>query len=251
MAKRIPLSLCLLTSVIFAGFPTQAAITTAPTALPTQVVDQQGIAEISPQIAAEQPSSAQATLTLQDLPPGFTELPPQITAEIASRFDSIRQELGQGNLKPENFFAFVNQQNFQIVLGFTGNIPNQPEQVNFDTSVEQLRQPEVQQRMMSLLQEKLKNFGGIKVTQYQGLPELNNLANVSTGVTLGLEMQGQPLRLDFAAFRRNSVGAFTAVMYPNNGKQPAVELGDVARKLDGQIVKLSADTNHSPLARVR
>ncbi len=240
------MSACLLTSIIFAGVPAQSTTTTALTASPRQPVAQQGLAEIIPQLAAEKPAATEAILRLEDLPTGFTELPPELATEVASRLDGLRQQLGQGNLKPENFFAFVNPQNFQIVLGFTGKLPNQQEQASFDSSLQQLQQPESQQQILNRIQEKLKTFGEIKVTEYSMLPEVNNLANASTGVSLGLEMRGQPLRMDFVAFRRNSVGAFTAVMYPKAGK-PAVAVGDVARKLDGRIVQVSADTYHSPL----
>lgn len=239
------MSLCLLTSVILAGVPAQAAIAQAATAPHTQLIAQSGIAVIVPQIAAEPSASEPATLTLQDLPPGFTTLPPELAAEVASRLESLKQQLGQANLKPEKFFAFVNPQNFQVVLGFTGKFPSESEQASFDTSLQQLQQPEAQQLLLSQLQGKLQGFGGLQVTEYEAIPELNNLANASTGVGFGLEMQGQPLRLDVAAFRRNGVGAFTAVMYAK-GEQPTIEVGDVARKLDEQIVKASAQTNPAP-----
>lgn len=250
MAKKISLSLCLLTSIIFAGVPAQAAMTAAPTAPHTQFIAQQGIAETVYQMAAEQTASKAATLTAEDLPPGFTALPPELAAEIASRLEVLREQLGQGSMKPENFFAFVNQQSFQLVLGFTGNLADEPQKANFDASLAQLKQPEGQQRMLGQLQDKLKTLAGINVTDYRGLPELNNLANASTGVTLALDMQGQPLRLDFAAFRRDTTGAFTAVLYTNGG-QPAVKVDDVARKLDGRIVQLSANANRSTVATVR
>lgn len=250
MAKRLSLTLCLLTGVIFSGMPVKAAITTSPASSNWQPIAQQGIAETFTQMAAEKPTSAQATLTLEDLPPGFTKLPPELAAEFASRLSVLSQQVRQGSLKPENFFAFANPENFQIVLGFTNKFPAQPEQASFDASLQQLQKPEVQQRLLSQLQEQLKNYGEIKVTEYRALPGLNNLADASTGITLALEMQGQPLRLDFAAFRRNKVGAFTAVMYPN-GEQPAIAVGDVAQKLDNRIVQLSADANHSSLAQVR
>jgi hypothetical protein len=249
MAKRISVSFCLLTGVIFTWVPAQAAMTTALTESRTQLLAHPGIAETIVQIATEQSVSTTATLTLEDLPPGFTELPPELATQVASRLDILRQQLGQGNLKPENFFTFVNPQNFQIVLGFTGKLPNKPEQASFDSSLQQLQQAEAQQQMLSQLQEKLKAFGEIKVTDSGTLPGLNDVANASTGLTLGLEMQGQPLRMDLAAFRRNTVGAFTAVMYAKGG-QPAVAVGDVARKLDGRIVQ-SAQTTHSPIATLR
>jgi len=246
MAKTLSLALCLLTSLIIAGVPAQAI---GATEYPTPAIAQQGIGQMLLQIAAEQSVSA-PTLTLDDLPPGFTALPPEIASAIASRLDSLRQQVAQVDLKPENFFAFVNQQNFQVVLGFTGKLPNEQEQANFDASLQKLQQPEAQQQAIALLQEKLKKIRGMKVTEYRPLPEANNLANASTGLALDMEMQGQPLRLDFAAFRRNGTGAFAAVMYAKSGKS-AISVGDVAQKLDNRIVKLSAQANRPPLISVR
>lgn len=234
MAKRTSLSWCLLLAVIVAGVPAQATMTTAPTVSQPPLTAQHGIAKTLLQLAAEPSAPAQATLTLEDLPPGFTELPPELAANIASRLDVLGQQLTTGTMKPENFFAFVNPENFQIVLGFTGKLPNQAQQASFDTSLQQFKQPEVQQRTLSLLQDQLKTFGQVKVTECRAIPELDNLANASTGFAVGLEMRSQPLRLDLAAFRRNGTGAFTGVMYAT-GDRPAVAVGNVARKLDSRI----------------
>jgi hypothetical protein len=245
MAKRISLSLCLLTGVIVAGVPARAAITTAPTVSQPPLTAKQGIVRTVLQMAAEQSTPARATLTVEDLPPGFTELPPELAASIASRLEVLKQQLGQGNMKPENFFAFVNPRTFQIVLGFTGKLPNEAEQASFDASLEKVKQPDAQKQTLSLLQEQLKAFGEIKVTEYRLIPDLNNLANTSTGMTLALEMQGQPLRVDLAAFRRNATGAFTGIMYAQ-GDQPALGVGDLAQKLDRRIEQVSANTIPSP-----
>lgn len=250
MSKRIFLRLCLLSGVFFAGIPAQAVMTTTSHESYRQSIAQLGIVETIPQIAAEDLASAQVALTLEDLPPGFTKLPPELATTVASRLDVLKQQLGQSNMKLENFFAFINPENFQIVLGFTGKLPTQPEQASFDSSLQKIQQPEVQQRMLSQIQEQLKSVAEVKVTEYKALTGLNNLANASTAVTMGLEMQGQPLQMDLAAFRRNAVGAFTGVIYAK-GEQPALAVGDVAQKLDARIVKLSADANPSPLTKIR
>ena len=239
MAKRISLSLCLLAGVIVAGVPAQAAITTAQTLSQPLLTAKYGTVKTIFRMAAEQLAPTPATLTVEDLPPGFTELPPELAATIASRLEILKQELGQGNMKPENFFAFVNPKNFQIVLGFTGKLPNPSEQASFDASLDKAKQPDVQQQTLSVLQQKLKAFGPIKVTEYRLIPDLSNLANASTGMTLAMEMQGQPLRLDLAAFRRNATGALTGVMY-TNGEQPLIGVGNLARKLDQRIEQFSA-----------
>jgi hypothetical protein len=238
MPKKIPLNLCLLFGLLFA-FPAQAA---------TPAIAKLGIADTMLQLAVE-PTPAASTITLKDLPPGFRELPPEISAALSSRLDLLSQQIGQENLKPENFFAFVNPQDFQIVFGFTNKIPSQPQQASFDASMQQLSKPEVQKRMLTQLQERVKLLGEIKVTDYRSLPGLTDIANVSTGITIGLETRGQPLRIDIAAFRRDATGGFTGVMYPLD-KQPTVGVGDVARKLDGRIGQLPAaspnPTTNSP-----
>ena len=238
MPKKIPLNLCLLFGLLFA-FPAQAA---------TPAIAKLGIADTMLQLAVE-PTPAASTITLKDLPPGFRELPPEISAALSSRLDLLSQQIGQGNLKPENFFAFVNPQDFQIVFGFTNKIPSQPQQASFDASMQQLSKPEVQKQMLTQLQERVKLLGEIKVTDYRSLPGLTDIANVSTGITIGLETRGQPLRIDIAAFRRDATGGFTGVMYPLD-KQPTVGVGDVARKLDGRIGQLPAaspnPTTNSP-----
>ncbi len=241
MAKRTSLSLCLFAGILIAGVPTQAAITTAPTVSQPLLTAKHGIVKTVLQIVAERSAPTQATLTLEDLPSGFTELPPEIATILASRLEVIQQQLGQEKMKPENFFAYVNPQNFQVVLGCTGKLPNQSEQASFDASLEKAKQPEVQQKILSLLQEQLKTFGEVKVTDYRLIPGLNNLANASTGMTLTLEMKGQPLRFDLAAFRRNTTGALTGVMYAN-GEKPAVGVGDLAQKLDQRIEQVSGNT---------
>lgn len=243
MAKRKSLSFFLLLGFSLASIPTQATMATTATTWPTQSIAQQRV-ETPANPATEPATSTAATLTLEDLPAGFQKLPPQIAAQMASRLSSLGQKLGQENLKPENFFAFVNPQKFQIVLGFTTKLPEKQAQASFDASIQQLEKPEVQQRMQILLQEQLKTLGGAKVTECKALPGLNNLANASTALTIGIEMQGQPLRMDVAAFRRNSVGAFTGVMYTND-RSPELGVGDVARKLDGRIVKLASANNRS------
>jgi hypothetical protein len=228
-----PLSLCLLTSTLWFG-ASIATIAQAPIPEPAQ--------ETPVQAPTPAPASSNIKLTLEDLPAGFQELPPEVAAAIASNLEILRQQLTQANIKPENFFAFVNQENFQIVLGFTGNMPSEPDRAKFDASLQEMQNPEAQQKMLSLLRERLKGYQGLEVVEYKSLPELNSLGNASSGMSLALKLQQQPVRMDVAAFRRNRVGALTAVIY-TNGKQPLVPVGDVVRKLDGRILQVSPAAN--------
>ena len=235
---------CLLTSAVLTAAPIQAipvAQTPQPSVQPTPV---------TPSPAAGQLAAPVATLTVQDLPPGFKEIPPEIKQQINARLEPFKQVLARENLPVDNFFAFVNQTNFQVVFGFTGTLSNQPQQVKFDTAVQKFQQPEVLKQEMTRLQQKLQSFPAVKLVDYKTLPDLNNkVANTSTGLTLQFDFQRQPVRVDVAGFRRNKTGAFTAVLYPTK-VVPLVAVKDVATKLDSRIIQLSpAASNSGAVAR--
>ncbi|MBD1922335.1 hypothetical protein H6F77_14760 [Microcoleus sp. FACHB-831] len=233
MAKKLSLILGLLAGTLLAASPA----VTSPLVGAPQITAQQ---QVSP--SETPPKTTDATLTLEDLPPGFQELPPEITAQIASQFQTLVQQVSQQSVKPDKFTAFVNPQNFQLIVAFTGKLPDTAGQAQFDASLQQLQQPQVQQQLKTRLQQMLQAYQGIKVVDYQPLTELYSLANASTGLTLAVDMQGQPLRMDAAVFRRNAVGAFTVVTYVN-GNKPTIGVGDVARKLDGKILQSSPSAN--------
>ncbi|HEY9295739.1 MAG TPA: hypothetical protein VIQ31_05090 [Phormidium sp.] len=232
MIHRFSLSLCLLTGAICAGssIPVVFAQTPPPA---TQ------------QLPAATPVPAQtynnAVLTAQDLPPGFKELPPEAAAQIQSQFEMLSTQLAQAGMKPEKYFAFINPDTLQIVVGFTGLIPNQPDQANFDSMLKQMQQPENQQRMINQIRESIKASQGIKIVDYAIVPTVNNIGETASGMTVGIDMQGQILQIDLAAFRRSNVGAFTAIMY-RKGDRPSVNLDAVARQLDTRIVQTPSGT---------
>lgn len=237
MIKRISLSLGLLSGILFTGNPVHADIPLTPVSPASPTV---------PQTISQASTSTNVKLLLEDLPEGFQELPPELTASLASQFRLLTQQFQDANLNPENLFAFVNPESFQIVLGFTSPLSEQ-DWVNFDTNVQQLQQPEIQQLLVSQLKQRLQGMGEINVLEYKPLPQLNNFADTSTGFTLGIDMEGTPLQLDMATFRRGGMIAFTGVMYVN-GQMPLIQVGDVAQKLDSRIVQRSAQSYPASLA---
>jgi hypothetical protein len=195
-----------------------------------------------------QPVALASTLTLQDLPTGFQELPPQIKPLIAAQVDTIKRILGQQNLQLNNSFSFVSQQPLELVLGFSTILPNQPlSLLRFDASLQQLQQP----KTIKKLQEELQAVQpGINVMGYEALPDANNIANASRGITLVIKMANiPPLRMEMVGFRRNQVGAFTAVFYLD-GVKPVIPVKDVAAKLDERILQ-SPTANNSRSSSVR
>jgi hypothetical protein len=231
MKKYSPLVLGLLTITLLATGPVQA-VPVAQTSSPS----------------FEKRTASASTLTLQDLPSGFQELPAQIKSLIAAQLNTIKRVLGQQNLQLDNSFSFVNQQPLEVVLGLNATLPNQPlTLLRFDASLQQLQQPNIAKK----LQEELQAVQpGINVVDYKVLPDLNNIANSSRGITLAIKMKDiPPLRMEIVGFRRNKVGSFTAVFYLD-GTQPVISVKDVATKLDDRILQSSPAAN-SPATSMR
>lgn len=223
MPMRSPMILGLMASLISA--PVQATPVNATPSVPT---------------TSTQPTSA-AALTLQDLPPGFTELPANLKPQFVARLAPVKQLFTRANLPLENFFAFVNPQKLQLVMGFTSDIPNPIQQRLFDASIQRVQQPEFREQLLNQVKLGLQQYTGVQLLDYQILPQLAT-GNPQAGLSFAFDTQfGQPLRVDFGSFRRDSVGAFTAIVYLDKS-QPAVSLKDVATKLDRRILQ-SATVN--------
>ncbi len=234
MSKELLLTISLLFGVILAG---GSPMVTSAANVPQVVAENQAPSSV--------PSSVK--LTVADLPPGFEPLPPEIATMLSSKLGAFRQQLALVNTKPEDLFAYWNPESFQIILGTTSNLTKPQEQAAFDATLQQLQKPEVQQKMIEQLQQQLKVFKevALEVTGYKALPELNKLTNSSTGFAVDMNVQGQPVRMDLAVFRRNQVGAMTAVMYLKD-QPPTVSVGDVAHKLDSRIIKSNPSANLTP-----
>lgn len=232
MKNKFSLSLCVLTSAIWASINIPVVFAQTPEAA-TQ------------QLPATTPVATQsynnAVLTAQDLP-GFKELPPEVAKPIQAQFEILSTQLAKAGMKPEKYFAFIDEKNLQIVVGFTGLISNQSDQANFDLTLKQMQQPEYQQQMIEQIRELIKKNQGLKILDYGIVPGVNNnIADSSSGMSVGVDLQGQLLQLDLAAFRRSNVGAFAAIMY-RKGDRPSVNLDTVARQLDTRIVQTATGT---------
>ncbi|MGI8504713.1 MAG: hypothetical protein ACR2LR_26815 [Hassallia sp.] len=231
MKQQLAFVLSILTSTILPASLSQAA------PLPTQTT----------QPATEQPATKATALTLEDLPAGFQELPPSMKAEIASKIEPFKQLLIKDNFPLDNFFAFVEPQKMEVIFGFTGMLSNQAQQGQFDAALQKARQPEFEQQIKKLAQ-KLPSSQQVKVLKYKSLPDLSNLAQLSTGFSLDATIQEMPVKFDVVSFRRSSVGAMTAVLYLT-GNKPSVSVKDVATKLDGRVLQSSPATKEPSISQ--
>lgn len=214
----------LLTSALFAAAPTQMI-----SAIPLS------------QSSSEQPATSAITLTLKDLPVGFEEIPEEIKPQLNARLEPFKQLLAKENLPVENFFAFVEPQKLEVVMGFTGILSDQTQQRKFDATLQQLQQPEVRRQLVNKIEEQLQQYRGIKLLEQQSLPQLENIGDTSAGVSLAVNLRKQAVRIDMGGFRRGRVGVTTAVVYIDK-TVPVVPVRDVATKLDTLILQSSAST---------
>jgi hypothetical protein len=178
------------------------------------------------------PTSSPTVLTVKDLPPGYKEVPPEFKKLIAAQLEPFYQILTKENLPLNNFFAFIEPQKMEVVMGLTGILLNQAQQAKFDTALKQVQTPEFQQQITKL-GKKLKSAQGVEILGYKELPEFNNLGNASTGLSLDTKIQETPVKFDVVGFRRDRLSAFTAVLYPT-GNQPSVSVKDMVTKLDAR-----------------
>ncbi|MDB9315117.1 hypothetical protein PN462_18525 [Spirulina sp. CS-785/01] len=178
-----------------------------------------------------------ATLTLEDLPDGFQELPPMLETQVKEQFAAISSQFRHGGLEPEELFIFYNPRSLQIVGGFTGEILDTAQ---FDGSIETLSQPAVQEILFAQIQEQLKDVDMVEVTGYRSLPEMEDFADQSFGIQLDAKFDTGfftlPLKTDVASFRRQDTGAFTMVMY-RESSNPELSLRSLSDRLNGKIVQ--------------
>jgi hypothetical protein len=172
------------------------------------------------------PDLSKAVLTQDDFPIGLIEIP---LDELGLSGDDLS---GDG-FKFESFFAFLEASKFQFIMGFTTLLSAELEQGGFDLF---LTHPEV---MIGLV---ATNMGATGISEEEELAGLDDIGDASAGLTMVVDLEGIPMRMDMAVFRRNIVGAIAVVIYAEGGV-PVVPVGDVARKLDARIVEILQPTN--------
>ncbi|HEY9690864.1 MAG TPA: hypothetical protein V6D15_01535 [Oculatellaceae cyanobacterium] len=231
MTKKLPLLLSLLASIVLTGSYSKGAI--------AQPASSAKIFTTPIQLAAtDTQTQPSVKLTVQDLPAGFQPLSPEVATIISTQLEAFKGKLNLANIKTEDVFAFINPDTLQVVVGMTANLPQQTDQARFDASVQDLQKPAVQAQMVAQLKEQLKLMPQVpvQVVDYKTLANMDKLATTSTGLQVGVNIIGQSVNMDLGVFRREKVGALTAVVYMN-GDQPSLSITDAARKLDSKIIQ--------------
>ncbi|OCQ94713.1 hypothetical protein BCD67_04420 [Oscillatoriales cyanobacterium USR001] len=222
MKKQLAISFCLFNLAILNNGATLSAQANSKIILtPIQ----------SPKIAADNTNLSKNILTLQDLPPGFTE------AEVGS----LKNELTQNkDFKPESVFAYQknDDKNFQLILGFTMQIPTQLDQNSFDNY---LRQGDFAKAFLQGLNDR-------QMPQFSSPIPLSlgeNIGEISAGWLTKGQLENITMRVDMAVFRRGNLGAILMTFYLD-GKTPSIEIAEAARKLDRRIIELNPSVQTQP-----
>ncbi|KOP23353.1 hypothetical protein AMR41_26540 [Hapalosiphon sp. MRB220] len=229
LKKQIALILSIFISAVFVAIPVQAVPSVDTRKEPT-----------SPALEKKVPIQT-TTLTLQDLPSGYKEIPPELKEAIVTQLEPFKQLIAKENLPLNNFFAFIDPKKMEVVMGFTGMLANQTQQTQFDAALQQVQKPEFEKEIKKL-QQKLPSDQQVQLLGYKTLPEANKLADNSTGFSLGAKVQDLPVNFDVIGFRRSNFGSFTTIMYLTE-KQPSVSIKEIVTKLDGRFLQLSSTTN--------
>ncbi|AFY80704.1 hypothetical protein [Oscillatoria acuminata] len=176
-------------------------------------------------ILAQAGTLADVTVRLEDLPQGFTAMPP---AELAN----LKEQLSQDGIDVENVFAFVGQEQFQLIMGITTRLETAQQRAEFD---ELLRDPE---KLKSLLAENLEETNAPP----QALNNINNIGDAAAGVSLRVDLDGLFARLEILVLRKNQMGAFVFVLY-RDSQRPLYPIAEVGRLLDRRAQEVQTRRN--------
>lgn len=164
---------------------------------------------------------ANAVLTLEDLPSGFEAI-------SLNEFGLSKEDLSVEGFTVEEIFAFMGNDPFEMIMGFTTLLPTQLDRAGFDLA---LGQPEF------LMDSFVGGMGATDIQEQKELTYLNDIGDASVGFTMVADMGGIPMRMDMVVFRRDMAGAFIFVFYID-GSVPALTVDEVANKLDDRFVEV-------------
>jgi tetratricopeptide (TPR) repeat protein len=167
-------------------------------------------------------SQGELSLTLQDLPLGFVEYPPE--------------ELGLDLLDLSEMvilssFAFVDSENFEMIWGFVSEFPDQESQDAFDAARDDF--PE----MVSL---GLNISLGATDIEASALPGLADLGDASTAATAVIEDEDGSFRVDALLFRQDDLMVSLYILYLD-GEVPVMPLDEIAPILEERLQTFLAD----------
>jgi hypothetical protein len=219
MKKKLVFLVCLLISAGLASALGEESIAIPILSLPNT---------LSADIPTPAAQLSNLVVTLQDLPAGFTEMPPATIQKLV---------MGLQSLKPASVFAYKksDDQQYQLIIGFTKDLTNLIDRTQFDA--------EMGANIWAENFSKGLNSSAGKEVQFTALTALTleeKIGDVSRGWTNKAKIRGVSMNVELAVFRREKIGNYLIMMYLD-GHKPAVTISEVARKLDKRIMELKPD----------
>jgi hypothetical protein len=220
MKKKVVLLVCLLISAGLGGGFCEVSIA-------TKAIDRSKI--LSADIPTPAADLSGLALTLQDLPAGFTEMPPATIKNIVSAIPK--------NCKPASVFSYYKNdgQQFQVVTGFTWQLPNQLDLAKFDAEIREGSFAQQLSQSLNSSSNKEFQFANLTASTLE-----DKIGEVSAGWTTQGKIEGVPLNLELALFRRGKILSFMVIAYLD-GTKPTITISQAARKLDSRMMELKPD----------
>ena len=221
MKKKVVLLVCLLSAALGGGFCEESIATPRVDRSITQSAD-------IPTPAAD---LSNLVLTLQHLPPGFTEMSSDDVA-------SFRNQLSQGlDFKPASIFAYqkIDRKLFelQFLIGFTVQLSDPIQQATFDRAIREGMAAKAFSQGFNSNKES-------PFTHPAALTLQDKIGDVSAGWRSKGKIENIPMNVDMTLFRRGKIGVFVTGIYLD-GTKPAVTISEAARKFDSRMMELKPD----------
>ncbi len=177
---------CLLISSTFGGGLGQKSI-----ANPGVASSKTQLGDILP-VAAD---LSNVVLTLQDLPPGFTE---------ASSLGSLKNQFPNSDFKPASVLAYqkVDDKQFQLLIGFTIQLSDPMQQAKFDQGIREGSAAKELSKNLNSNSKSLKSNKEWQLTNPTALTLQDNTGELSSGWRSQGKLENIPINLDMVMFRR-------------------------------------------------
>lgn len=190
-----------------------------PTAEPSIMPTATQTATPAPTNTPAAPSDiSSVVLTLDDLPPGFE-------AVSLEEWGLTRDALSNDELTIETIFAFMEYEHFEFLFGFTTLLPTRLDQASFDAELGDTDY---------LIESFVMGLGASGVTEQSAIPGLDDIGDMSAGLTVVATLEGMAMRMDMVVFRKGPVGAFLLAMYLD-GDTPVISIEDASLLLEAKI----------------
>ena len=222
MKKKVVLLVCLLISAGLGGGFCEVSIA-------TKAIDRSNI--LSADIPDPAADLSSLVLTLQDLPPGFTEMPSDYVA-------SLKNKLSQGpEFKAASIFAYQKIDSklleLQLLIGFTFQLSDPTLQAAFDQGIGE-------GVFAKAFTQGLNDDKELQFAPPATLTLEDKIGEVSAGWRSQGKVENIPMNVDLALFRRGQIGVVMATIYLD-GTKPTITISEAGRKFDSRMMELKPD----------